>query len=219
MTMLNWPPSRGPKPPELEVTKETYEAPDRICRDIKFAMPRTHIEERKKIVELAMEVRRNELVSRKKAEHRISWAARLYRHPRLKSARRHFDFLLDHPVEPIADLELNKAVAVVRGMDRRSGFFGPSLPPRAVRVDLTYPLTIGVQLTIPPYDVTTEWGDGRELTDSRMDVGYVLWVVAREYVRIYENWRRYKVWGHELADLYFERLTVDGSRAKLEVVA
>jgi hypothetical protein len=39
-----------------------------------------------------------------------------------------------------------------------------------------------------------------------MDVGYVLWQLARVYKKIYHQHRKYGIWGHALSDLHFEAM-------------
>jgi len=41
-----------------------------------------------------------------------------------------------------------------------------------------------------------------------MSPGYLMWVVAKEYERIYKEHKKYGVWGHAMSDLGFERITV-----------
>jgi len=51
--------------------------------------------------------------------------------------------------------------------------------------------------------------DGKMHTsEPRMSVGYLLWVLARAYRKVYEEYGAYGVWGHAIGDLVFERLEI-----------
>jgi hypothetical protein len=71
-----------------------------------------------------------------------------------------------------------------------------------VRVTLSYPLRRHVEITVKPYSCR------RSGERKAMGEAYVLWTLAREYVRIYRQHKRYRVWGHAITDLWFEGLTV-----------
>ncbi len=80
--------------------------------------------------------------------------------------------------------------------------------PRPLTIQLSYPLGVGSQLTIKPYTMKfsrsgEDWERGPVLTP-----GYVLWVLAQEYKRVYAEHERYKVWGHAIGDLHFEGFVI-----------
>jgi hypothetical protein len=82
--------------------------------------------------------------------------------------------------------------------DRCRGNDAPSLI-----VELDYPLRKIVRLTIPPAVFQTDIGEYQI-----MSPGYLLWVVANEYRRIYANHEHYEIWGHGINDLNFEMIDV-----------
>jgi hypothetical protein len=116
-------------------------------------------------------------------------------------------------VEDVADLTLPQAVRILRGKkvgedgdfcseDWYMEKFGP------LETIIDYPLETAVQLAIEPMTVTVKRGKHPEKVSQDMRLGYFLWVVAQEYVRIYEEAEKYGIWGHALSDLGFEGVEV-----------
>jgi hypothetical protein len=70
-------------------------------------------------------------------------------------------------------------------------------------LQIIYPLNLGVELTIFPFEVETVWKDKR-VVEAYMSPGYFIWVIGQEYKRIYEEHEKYGVWGHALTDLCLE---------------
>lgn len=64
---------------------------------------------------------------------------------------------------------------------------------------IDYPINKIVRLTIPPATLATEKGEYQI-----MSPGYLFWVLAKEYRRIYSNHEEYGIWGHGISDLNFE---------------
>jgi len=94
--------------------------------------------------------------------------------------------------------------------DHLGNWFG--FEPRPLWVDITYPLKRGVRLLVKPLvreslPCRACKGD-RKSTRVEMTPGYFLWMVAKEYERIYKEHAKYGVWGHALEDLWFERVTI-----------
>jgi len=73
-------------------------------------------------------------------------------------------------------------------------------------VDIDYPLRKLVRLTIPPANFKTNLGEFH-----MMSPGYFMWVIAKEYRRIYEHHEDYGIWGHGISDLVFELIDVQES--------
>jgi hypothetical protein len=127
-----------------------------------------------------------------------------------KRRKRSFDrdFWLCHRVESVAGLSVEVARSVIIAAcpapkkSRVPVSTGWNMEAKPITVTLDYPLSRACEVTIKPYKV---WKDGPEY----MEIGYVLWVLAQEYLRIYREHKRYGVWGHMMGDLYFERLTLD----------
>lgn len=114
----------------------------------------------------------------------------------------------------IAHYAVRSALAQQDAQDRWYGY-----EPRELVVEISYPLEKSVRLRIPPmkrsypscaYCVeTAEKHDGEEHERLEMSPGYLLWVVAKEYTRIYREHEHYGVWGHAIGDFVFEGLEVD----------
>lgn len=216
MPLMNWPPSRGPKPPEIDVVEQSFEMPEPGRREFKFRQPKDSIAEQKVLVQAALDIKYRELGG--KGDKKMRQQLRRMVGETIRRTRESV-FDLDVHVATLATLSIKQAAMLIRGVGHRNAKFEGELPAKPLVVDITYPLTIGVRICVHPYVFTQKFGDGEEFSARGMDIGYFLLVVAQEYKRIYDHWRRYKVWGHELDDLYFDRLEIhkDGRRAAIEV--
>lgn len=82
--------------------------------------------------------------------------------------------------------------------------------PRTLKVDINYPLDTFVRIEVPPLKVQSALPTDRQvMVKEVMSPGWLMWAVAKEYERIYANWKHYGVWGHSIDDLGFERIKVD----------
>lgn len=127
-------------------------------------------------------------------------------------------FFLNHHVATLGTLTLAQAHRLIHGVGARRRHLEKRLPNKPLRVELVYPLSKGVELEIAPFRVVDFYADGRKEERDEMSIGYFLWAIAQEYYRIYKQWKRYKVWGHELEDLKFERMEIfRGGRVDLLV--
>lgn len=100
------------------------------------------------------------------------------------------------------------------GEDRWYGF-----EPRKLVVEIDYPLDVGCKLVLPPmqrsfpacaYCVeTSKDHDGDSGERLELSPGYLLWMIAKQYERIYAEHEKYGVWGHALSDLVFEGFSID----------
>jgi len=59
-------------------------------------------------------------------------------------------------------------------------------------VKITYPLGVDVYLKIK----------------NCKTVGELLWDVSQAYIKIYKHPEKYRIWGHKMDDLYFERIEI-----------
>jgi hypothetical protein len=208
--ITNWPPAKGPKPPHLQVTEKRIESKPPIRSEFKFRQPADAVLERAILLDTIGDPEVAKISEGVKVVHPAN------DYQVLESYER--DFRLSHHVGSIANLSALDARKLVSGWSVRRKKFEWLLPPRATTVPITYPLSLGVKLKITPYHYVVEFADDTDLCETELSLGYVLWVIAKEYVRIYEEWKRYKIWGHELWDLWFKRLTVTKSgRAELVV--
>jgi len=71
--------------------------------------------------------------------------------------------------------------------------------PRDLVVTIDYPLDPGGEVRIPASAFTRR---------DMPSLGLFLLAVAREYRELYKKPAKYGIWGHDLSDLYFERVTV-----------
>ena len=53
------------------------------------------------------------------------------------------------------------------------------------------------------------WPNGETKQWKLTSVGYFLWVVAKEYERIYKNHQDFGIWGHGIRDLFFEAMDIN----------
>jgi len=86
----------------------------------------------------------------------------------------------------------------------RKELFGSFDPFAPVHVTLDYPLARAVIFEIKPYR-----GDGEGFqVYRRFPIGYVAWSIAKKYEEIYRESDNYGVWGHDIADLALESITL-----------
>lgn len=53
--------------------------------------------------------------------------------------------------------------------------------------------------------------------DSATGALDILWLAAQDYKKIYENPDEYGIWGHDMCDLVFERIHVDGDKISFSI--
>jgi hypothetical protein len=212
MKWLNWPPAKGPRPPELD-PKIEYEVERPAFAPFRLRQSRAAKDERLLLVEASLDLKYRELGGVDK-HPTIEWIR-----PRTSAARlpSKFSADVDYPVHAIAKLDFETASQFVQGIAR--GIRLDEIAPRAITVDLTYPLSVGVRMRIKPYTVNESRGDDDGTFHRAMSVGYILWTIARQYENIYENWKKYGIWGHGLEELRFTRLKVSRGRGRVEVEA
>ncbi len=123
---------------------------------------------------------------------------------------------LNHRVSPLANLKPEQ-------WDLISGVSKGKLEAwlandKPVTIDLSYPLNKIARVTVRPYSITRYTSTGKKSTHGPlMSVGYVLWSLAQAYKRIYKAHVRYGVWGHDIGDLAFEGLTVNGTNGAVDI--
>lgn len=201
--LLNWPPSRGKKPYYL-CAKPIYTIPEPGVEDFDFKPSGEQALERGEILRA--------LTNPQSAIEYITLrgpASRLPKEPFETS------FVLSHPVKAISEFSFEESVSgIIKGWGKTTHLMTDLMKPETITIKITYPLTKGVKITIRPYRC------GPKGSVPYMKLGYVLWCVAREYRRIYKEWRRYGVWGHSIEDLMFVSFEIDDSgRADLEVIS
>ena len=216
MPLLNWPPAKGPKPPHLSY-KRRLAVPPPGRKDFTFTQPPESAAERRQLIEAVSEFHPiDDGVKAPPFEDKIGGSVfpQAKRKRRLKAETR---FRLKHHVATIGTLNLEQAHLLVMGTGFQRRALERKLPAKPLSLEIIYPLNKGVKLKIFPFSMIDVYGDGRKVEGERMSIGYVLWMVAQEYFRIYKHWKRYGVWGHEIGDLIFEGLEVNRGRAQVLV--
>lgn len=207
MPLLNWPPSKGPKPPHLEVVWY-FTAPKVSRKDLNFKKPASHREEQKRLLDAAWQERD------RTSKHHYAVIS-----PATRDGSSDFvddEIVLWQHVRTVSTLTLEQAHTIIAGVGKPSRKIANYLPISTVTLELTYPLLVGRRLKIPPFIIYGEIGDGSAVKFKEQSIGYILWVASREYVRIYKNWRTYGIWGHSIDDLYFTRFKAT-SKGKAEL--
>lgn len=217
--LLNWPPSRGPKPkwmadgPSIEVPKITLLTSERPKRapDSEAEMIADAIKES---VKKSAGDARKQYASDEVAIKRISFADIR----RQREEQQHWALSLNHHLASIAALnDVRTAERLIFGVTEE-GRLEMTLPTRTYRVVLGYPLSIDVVLSIPPLEITPRPRPGRKARPMRQHqtVGYLAWVIAKTYEEtIYADWERFGVWGHALSDLWLEKMSIDGEKLQV----
>jgi hypothetical protein len=196
MALLNWPPSKGPLPPHLKVVRS-----DAVLgikrRDFAFKQPPQARAERRDLLEAAMEHHGDPKIEEKVGMEFTG-----------KREKTDTEFLLDHPVVTVAQLTFWEADLLIHGVGANTGALTRRIPSRIYEIPLTYPLTLGAEIQLAPLEITLTLGNGKKEVLESQSIGYVLWVVAQEYKRIYADWRLYKPWGHGIEDLAFKAMMI-----------
>lgn len=211
--LRNWPPSRGPMPTEL-AHKPAYEVPpyeiEMIPREPNKRPPPV-----KRVVPpqgKTIKGRRLTFFSSNKFESQRKLSIYLSHHVATCATLKPEQWRLVGG----AVLQKSRTVpthvshigskTVRRGKTRipTRAVLETDLPTRALTFDLVYPLSVTARVTVRPY-ARVGW-KGRK--SEWMDVGYVLWQLARAYKEIYRKHKRYGVWGHAITDLVFESLSI-----------
>lgn len=211
MTLLNWPPSRGPNPH----THEWKLTPGVTRKDMPAPKPRASAVVEKGIIEKASSgtfLGLSKINFLKNPNPGKRWV-KDPKKPLLEGSWRVW-----YQVESVAGLTVEQADEFVLGCQEKGPgrirehqdnwyFYEPS----PLWVDITYPLTRGVRLLVKPLikeKLPCKACGGSPVKRPSMSPGYLLWMVAKEYQRIYQEHEKYGVWGHALSDLGFERITV-----------
>lgn len=195
MALLNWPPSKGPLPDAFRVEKcLILQGVKR--KDFQFKQPPQASAERRHLLEAVMDVHGDP-----KVEEKVGMEYRT-------KAKMDTSFILDHPLSVVSRLEPLEADLLLHGVGENTDVLTRAIPLKRYEIPLTYPLTVGVELRVDPFELTMIMGDGKKVIEQRMSIGYVLWVVAQEYKRIYADWKLYKPWGHGIEDLVFRTMQV-----------
>lgn len=128
-----------------------------------------------------------------------------------------------YQVTDVAALSLKQANRVIRACEGHRGDKCDEhlsnwwkYEPRDLWVDIDYPLSRGVRLCVKPFVMEPEPCEACERDHGRrrekrveMTPGYLLWMIAKEYERIYSEHEKYGIWGHGIEDLGFERITIN----------
>lgn len=211
MPLINWPPSKGPKPAWLR-SKRRYIVPNPERHDFRVKQTADTAAERRILLDAVMDFHPIDDKDVKKipdVEDKVGHSFRMEKEgKRVRRRKGETKFLFNHHIATLGTLTITQAIRLIQGYGVTKRGLEHELPLMPINVQLTYPLSKGVELTIHPYQVVRTFGNGKIEEDERMEVGYLLWVIAQEYFRIYKNWKQYKVWGHDIGDLFFEGLKI-----------
>lgn len=209
-TLLNWPPSRGPKPdwmtrgPEITVPAVTLLTSERL-------RPPTMVDEERADIEKALDGKGiGEIVADGRGE-----TFPLDPERGKDDTRQTYHLAMNTHLASVASLDLRTAQRVVTAFDEEEHRCVSLLPTRTYRAKLIYPLNVDVMISIPPVTVTHARRPGRPKRTPKphVDVGYLVWVIAKTYAEtIYKDWKRFGVWGHAIEDLWFESLHIEGEK-------
>lgn len=108
---------------------------------------------------------------------------------------------MNYHISSVATLNTDQAETLLFGYTKEDNFANwYEFEPRDLLVTIDYPLDPGVQVRIPASAY------------SRRDmpsIGKFLLAIAKEYKEIYRAPKKHGIWGHDITDLYFERVTVN----------
>lgn len=197
--LVNWPPSKGEKPPHLQHT-HSYVIPKMRRWDKAAKITKAQAAERRELLEAVWDHHNDPKV--------IEEIATTYSAPKSGKKKAEKFFILNYHVDTVASLSVMQASRLIHGNGLDTKSLCNLLPVRPLTVTLDYPLSTAVELEVKPCLVVRKWGDGKQEDRDCMTLGYFLWVVAQEYRRIYADWKYYKPWGHGIEDLFFENLEV-----------
>jgi len=198
--LLNWWPARGPLPKRMHEPK--YVLPVPVVTD--GPIKRSAMSESEKGFIEAMATATNvkktfRALNGKRVKSHRRWSKPV----KLKKLKKRYysDFFLNHHIESVASIPFETARCLIIGGGpwKEHQFIATQIEPTPITITLDYPLSRAVTITIKPYELHGH---------KYMDLGYVLWQVAKQYQRIYKQHKRYGVWGHMLDDLWFERLMI-----------
>lgn len=224
LTLLNWPPSRGPMPAWMKA-KPVYSIPPFAIEEIDVVRGNG-----RRGRSPATEIVRFPTPPAPKSKHAKRRGVIYADDARAAlNAEREISLHLSVDVEAVATLRpsqfhlvtgawsappftLETVVGQKRRVPERPSARG-YLPARALTFDLAYPLSKIARVTVRPYSVKRGRGRARE----QMDVGYVLWTLAQAYKEIYRRHAKWGVWGHAIGDLVFERLDISDNIGTVSV--
>lgn len=195
--LINWPPSRGPNPHERKIVYE----PGQVFRE-DVPMEQSPIAAAEKAVFDEGEAPNGDFSS--EAEEQERQLA-----PIVGKWRVWFQ------VDDVVTLNIEQAANILRGRKVEpeedssvcaDTWFQDKFG--TLRTVIDYPLSTAVHLTIEPMIVTRSGGGKPAQQTREMRLGYFLWVVSKEYERIYREHEKYGIWGHAMSDLGFEGLVV-----------
>lgn len=132
----------------------------------------------------------------------------------------HGDFRCNYHVATVGNLELQQAISLLHLKNEKNEdehWYG--FEPQTLTIRIQYPLSKTVEFKVPSYKRIytpgAQFKKRKRWERDCMDPGYIMWVVAQMYKRIYDKYEHYGVWGHVMGDLYFESFNInwDGKTA------
>lgn len=126
----------------------------------------------------------------------------------------HGDFRCNYHLATVGTLELQQASSLLHlknEKDKDEHWY--DFESQTLTIRIQYPLSKTVEFKVPSYKRI--YTPGKQFKKRKrwerecMNPGYIMWVVAQMYKRIYEKYEHYGVWGHVMGDLYFEGFNIN----------
>jgi hypothetical protein len=209
--LANWPPSRG-KNPHTHNIKYAIAVTHRKDGRPPKKLTREEIKQRREKAKKFLEEAEKKTKKGKKGKKKWFTVKRGRRKPRPLVGT----WDVDYQVVAVASLTLEQAVRILSGtrikpdVQRHDRWILHAAKP--LTVTLNYPLSRSVTFTVPPLrrlHSGCRVCKRKGLKTKDMSLGAFLWIVAKEYQRIYRSHRKYGVWGHAIGDLWFERIIIN----------
>lgn len=127
------------------------------------------------------------------------------------------DIILNHSVENMATISPEHWLLISGVGPGEPAILLTHLQATELTVELSYPMNVVARVTIKPYRTYRTVDSEKRQSIPFMNIGYVLWQLSRAYKKIYQQHKKYGVWGHALSDLYYERLTIVGTAGYVEI--
>lgn len=212
--LMNWPPSRGPNPHKHG---PIWVEPDVVQEDVAFGPPQDNVP-RPPIMspDPPHETPEDADLAATSEPSGASGPVVAVAKPVLSGR-----WKVNYHVATVASLTVEQACRIMSAARVRSDWRTPvgrqndtwfEFEPSTLTLTVEYPFGMGPKVAIQP--IVRRWPACEACgtpDDDRLEMtpGWLLWRLAREYVRMYQEHEKYGVWGHAITDLYFETIQVE----------
>jgi hypothetical protein len=115
------------------------------------------------------------------------------------------DWNCDYQVEMVSTLNLQQAGSILHLHGNDEEWYDVEMP-NVLCATIDYPLSKNVVVCIR--QLKYKYHMDSEVMEASISPGYVFWVLAQVYNKIYKKPEEFGVWGHDIGDLVFEGLAV-----------